>query len=91
MGLCKYLNQAQTITAKSAENISYVKKLNSHSDKFLFVLFPALYQDGVRNDVCIQPCSTMAITYGFPTTEYNATDYARIKLYFKSNVQVCYH
>ena len=47
-----------------------------------------LYQDGVRSDVCIQPCSTMAIAYGYPTLDANTSSYARIKFYFKSNVQV---
>jgi len=46
------------------------------------------YQTGVRSDVCIQPCATMPITYGFPAIDANASSYARTKLYFKSNVQV---
>ncbi len=47
------------------------------------------YQTGVRSNVCIQPCETMAISYGYPSIDPNSSEsYARVKLYFKSNIEV---
>jgi hypothetical protein len=51
-------------------------------------IFSVAYQTEVRNNVCIQPCATMPISYGYPSVDVNSSSIARVKLYFKGNIEV---
>jgi hypothetical protein len=50
----------------------------------------------VRNTLCIQPCSMMGITFGYPFIDKHSSEVtAQVKMYFKvgilqvSNAVVC--
>lgn len=53
----------------------------------MIVFFIALYQGGVRDTACIQPCTTMTVNLGYPVKD-TGSSMARIKFYFKSNIKV---
>ncbi len=76
-----FVRLIQNVTRKK----TFVRKTRVKIVGEIDPLCKGLYQDGVRKHICIQPCETMAVVFGYPSKGIAANSIG-LKLYFKNNI-----